>query len=123
MAGVAALQRLHVPRARAMRSGCEVLVALWCPHVWDGGQDDAAIILDQALLPLLKLIEAGGDKEKAAAVCFLGTVVEMRPAVAVCARSFGRPLPGGLNHFVAWPPLGVPCIKVARLSVQKLLDL
>jgi len=66
--------------------------------VCGGGQDDAAIILDQALLPLLKLIERGGDKEKAAAVCFLGTVVEMRPAVAVRATSSGRPLPGGLSH-------------------------
>ena len=46
-------------------------------------QDDAAIVLDQALMPLLKLVESGTAKEKAAAVCFLGTVMEARPAVAV----------------------------------------
>ena len=46
-------------------------------------QDDAAIVLDQALMPLLKLVESGPAKEKAAAVCFLGTIVEARPAVAV----------------------------------------
>lgn len=46
-------------------------------------QDDAAIVLDQALMPLLKLVESGTAKEKAAAVCFLGTIMEARPAVAV----------------------------------------
>ena len=40
-------------------------------------------MLDQALMPLLKLVESGTAKEKAAAVCFLGTIMEARPAVAV----------------------------------------
>ncbi len=90
---------MHAPQACAVRTGCGghagARVSTW---LCGGGQDDAAIILDQALLPLLKLIEAGGDKEKAAAVCFLGTIVEMRPAVAVRASSVRRVLPGRLSH-------------------------
>ncbi|KAK9839545.1 hypothetical protein WJX81_008603 [Elliptochloris bilobata] len=52
-------------------------------------KDDAAIVLDQALMPLLKLVESGTAKEKAAAVCFLGTIVEARPAVAEFMRNEG----------------------------------
>jgi hypothetical protein len=52
-------------------------------------KDDLAVILDQALLKLIELIDEEGSSAQASAAALLATIVEKRPAVADFIRNKG----------------------------------
>lgn len=52
-------------------------------------KDDLAVILDQALLDLIKLVDEGQTAAQASAAALLATIVEKRPAVADFIRNKG----------------------------------
>eukprot|EP00884_Botryococcus_braunii_P015375 jgi/Botrbrau1/2520/Bobra.0079s0012.1 len=52
-------------------------------------KDDLAVILDQAVLPLISLMGAGKGRVQAQAAALLATMVEQRPAVADFIRNKG----------------------------------